>query len=189
MSIALLNPADSPTLIPELVEPPFELIDGVPKEKPPMGFFANVLATYLSTAINHFALPKKLGMAINETTYKANDKNSRRPDVSYVEFSKFPPLETLQDDPPLLDCAPNLAIEVVSPTNTIAEMDKRIDYFFKSGVQLVWVIHPQSKRVHVYESTTDCDILAVGDVLDGGKVLTGFSLPVAELFNVASFFS
>ena len=188
MSIATLNPTSPARLTPEQLEPPFEMIDGVPKEKHPMGLFANILATYLSTAINNFALPKKLGMAINETTYKVNENNSRRPDVSYVEFAKLPAWEILLDDPPLLECAPNVAIEIVSPTNTIPEMDTRIENFFTSGVQLVWVVHPQSKQIYIYESTKNCKILEIGDVLDGGKVLPGFSLPLAEIFNVASLF-
>ena len=70
-----------------------------------------------------------------------------------------------------------------------AEMDARIAHFFKTGVQLVWVVHPQSKQVCVYRSTKDCKILEIGDVLDGGKVLPGYSLPLAELFNLPSLLS
>lgn len=183
MSVATLNPTAPARLLPEQLDPPLELIDGVPKEKPPMGLFANILATFLSTAINNFAAPKKLGMAINETTHKVDERNSRRPDVSYVEFAKLPAWEILLEDPPLLECAPNVAIEIISPTNTIAEMDTRIENFFTSGVQLVWVVHRQSRQVYVYASTKNCKILEIDDVLDGGKVLPGFTLPLAELFN------
>jgi Uma2 family endonuclease len=175
-------------LTPEQLEPPFEMIDGVPREKPPMGLFANILASYLSAAINHFAMPKKLGMAINETTYKVTEKNSRRPDVSYVEFARLPAWEVLLDDPPLLECAPNAAIEIFSPSNTIEDMDTRIENFFASGVQLVWVVHPKSKQIYVYESTKNCKILEIGDALDGGKVLPGFSLPLAEIFDISRLF-
>ena len=111
MSVATLNPTAPARLMPEQLEPPFEMVDGIPKEKPPMGLFANILATFLSTALNNFAVPKKLGMAINETTHKVDDQNSRRPDVSYVEFAKLPAWEILLEDPPLLECAPNVAIE------------------------------------------------------------------------------
>ena len=154
-----------------------------------MGFFANVLASFLATSINSFALPKRLGMAVAETTYQREAKNSRRPDVSYFELAKFPSLEVLLQDPPVIECEPNLAIEVVSPSNTIAEMDARIAHFFKTGVLLVWVVHPQSKQVCVYRSTKDCDILEIGDILDGGIVLPGYSLPLNELFNLPSLLS
>jgi Uma2 family endonuclease len=188
MSMATLNPIAvvSPAL---MDEPLFEIVDGVRKEKHPMGLFANILASFLATAINTFALPKRLGMAINETTYQLDGQNSRRPDVSYFEFAKFPTLEVLVQDPPNFDCAPNLAIEVVNPSNTIAEMDRRIDHFFNTGVQLVWVVHPQSRKVHVYESTKSCKILEVGDVLEGGKVLPGFALALSDLFNLPSLLS
>jgi Uma2 family endonuclease len=187
MSTVTLSPiAVMPPMLRD--EPRFEIIDGVLREKPPMGFFANVLASFLATSINNFALPKRLGMAVNETAYQREAKNSRRPDVSYFELAKFPSLEVLLLDPPVIEREPNLAIEVVSPSNTIAEMDERIAHFFKTGVQLVWVVHPQSKQVCVYQSTKDCKILEIGDVLDGGKVLPGFSLPLADIFNLASLF-
>ena len=154
-----------------------------------MGFFANILASYLAASINNFALPKRLWMAVNETPYQIEEKNSRRPDVSYFELSKFPALEILLQDPPVIDREPNLAIEVISPSNTIAEMTERIAHFFKTGVQLVWVVLPQSKQVYVYLSTKDCTILEMGDELDGGKVLPGYSLSLTELFNLPSLLS
>jgi Uma2 family endonuclease len=188
MSTANVNPI---AIVPSLPrdEPRSEIVDGVLKEKPPMGFFANILASFLATSINTFALPKRLGMAINETAYQREAKNTRRPDVSYFELAKFPSLELLRQDPPVIEREPNLAIEVVSPSNTIAEMDERIAHFFKTGVQLVWVVHPQSKQVCIYQSTKDCKILEMGDVLDGGKVLPGFSLPLTDLFNLQNLLS
>ena len=92
MSTATLGPIAVVPPIPS-DEPRFEIVDGVLKEKPPMGFYANILASFLATSINNFALPKRLGMAVNETTYQREPKNSRRPDVSYFELAKFPSLE------------------------------------------------------------------------------------------------
>ena len=188
MSIATINPIAPAPFTPKDT-PLCELVDGVLKEKTPMGLFANILATILATSINTFAIPKRLGMAINETAYQRDAKNTRRPDVSYYELSKLPSLEVLLEDPAVFDREPNLAIEVVSPTNTIAEMDKRIAHFFKTGIQLVWIVHPQSKQVHVYHSTKDCKILDIGDVLDGGVVLPGYSLPLHDLFHLPSLLS
>jgi len=183
MATATLSTAPQ-RFTPEQLEPLFELIDGVPREKTPMGLFANVLASYLASAINQFSLPKKLGMAINETPYKVNDKNSRRPDVSYVEFAKFPALEVLIEDPPLLEFSPNIAVEVVSPSNTVSEMEKRIVHYFATGVQVVWIVHPQMSRIYVYETAKACKILEINDVLDGGNVLPGFSLKLCDLFSI-----
>lgn len=182
MSTATLTPIIAPPAIRD--KPRFEIIDGVAREKPPIGFFANILASYLATSINTFALPRRLGMAVNETAYQREPKNMRRPDVSFFELAKFPTLEVLLQDPPVIECEPNLAIEVVSPSNTIAEMDQRIAHFFKTGVLLVWIVHPQSEQVCVYRSTKDCTILELGDVLDGGIVLPGYSLSLAELFHL-----
>ncbi len=182
MATATLNPKTA--LRAEQFDYPYELIDGVPTEKQPMGLFANILATYLATAINNFALPRKLGLAINETTYKINEENSRRPDVSYVEFSRLPALEILNSDPPHLECSPNLAVEVVSPSNTFGDIEHRIEEFFATGVQMVWVISPQTRFVYSFSSRTDCRILSESESIDGDTVLPGFSLPLAQLFGV-----
>ena len=182
MATAMLTPPVQ--LRSEPIDFPFELIDGVLKEKQPMGLFANILATYLSTAINNFALPRKLGLAINETTYKINEDNSRRPDMSYVEFSRLPALEVLSADPPHLECSPNLVIEVISPSNTFSEIERRIDDFFATGVQVVWVISPQNRRVYAFSSRNECRILTEGESLEGGSVLPGVSLPLTQLFGV-----
>jgi Uma2 family endonuclease len=188
MSTAVLPPlAELPLGIKD--ESHFEIIDGVPREKPATVFFANILASFLANSINTFALPKRLGMAVNETAYQREPKNSRRPDVSYFELAKFPAREILVQDPPVAECEPNLAIEIVSPSNTITEMSRRIAHFFKTGVQLVWVVLPESRQVYVYRSTKDCTILEMGDTLDGDGVLPGYSLTLSELFNLPSLFS
>jgi Uma2 family endonuclease len=77
---------------------------------------------------------------------------------------------------------PNLAVEVVSPTNTADEVVEKIEEYFAAGVQLVWVIHPKRRRFEVYESPTAVRVLGPGDVLDGGTVLPGFRLPIDDLY-------
>ena len=49
---------------------------------------------------------------------------------------------------------------------------------------LVWMVYPKLRRIHVYESADSCKILGINEVLDGGKVIPGFSLPLADLFNL-----
>jgi Uma2 family endonuclease len=84
------------------------------------------------------------------------------------------------------DVVPNLAIEVVSPTDSVEELEQKIAEYFRSGVQLVWVVHPTRSKIHVYDSTTQIRVLSRNDVLDGGTVVPGFRLPLAELFTEAT---
>ena len=78
---------------------------------------------------------------------------------------------------------PDLAVEVVSPTDRAeAGLDKVREYF-EAGVQLVWVIYPKLRVVHVFESFTRIRVLTRADDLDGGALLPGFRLPLATLFE------
>src|SRR4029077_10077178 len=80
------------------------------------------------------------------------------------------------------ELSPNLAIEILSKSNTSREMElKRIDYF-TSGVQVVWEIDPEDRTVAVYTGIHDATDLTVKDTLTGDPVLPGFSLSLAEVF-------
>ena len=79
--------------------------------------------------------------------------------------------------------APNLAAEVVSHNDTAEEVEaKRLDYL-RAGVQLLWIIYPENKSVHVYRQSGPPSILGPEDVLSGEDVLPGFACKVAELFE------
>lgn len=80
------------------------------------------------------------------------------------------------------DVVPNLASEVVSPTDSVYELEQKIVEYFQVGVELVWVVYPSQNKVHVLVGPTQIEVLTPADVLDGGTVLPGFRLPLAELF-------
>ncbi len=79
---------------------------------------------------------------------------------------------------------PNLAIEVVSPSNTAMEIEDKLQEYFAAGVQLVWVVYPRHRRIYVHESLTQLRILQEQDDLEGGTVLPGFRLNVGKFFSV-----
>jgi Uma2 family endonuclease len=81
---------------------------------------------------------------------------------------------------------PDLAIEIVSPTDLAEEIDRKITDYFQADVRLVWVFYPDSGRVYVYESPTHVTILERTDTLGGGEVLPGFQLPIAELYEAVA---
>ena len=62
-------------------------------------------------------------------------------------------------------------------------MDLKAEHYFRAGVELVWVVYPQPGEVYVYESPVAVRVLTRADLLDGGKVLPGFQLALAELFE------
>ena len=81
------------------------------------------------------------------------------------------------------DGAPDLAVEVISPSNTFEEIHQKIVEYFESGSRLVWVINPDEESVVIYRGATPDRLLKITDFLDGEEVVTGFRLTIAELFT------
>ena len=77
---------------------------------------------------------------------------------------------------------PNLAAEVVSPSDTVDELQRKIYEYFRAGVELVWIVFPRRAKIYVYESLTRIRVLTTNDILDGGAVIPGFRLALVELF-------
>ena len=104
----------------------------------------------------------------------------RIPDVSFIPWSRIPG-EVVPDEP-IPRIIPTLTVEVLSRSNTPAEIDRKIRDYFSAGVKLAWVIDPRSETARVYTSPTRSKELSSTGTLDGGKVLPGFKLPLADLF-------
>lgn len=161
----------------------YEVVDGVRVEREPMGAFETVLASWLCHLINSFAVGKKLGLAVNEVLFVLNAVRNlhRRPDVAFVSYGRWPTAVVARE--PAWNVVPDLAVEIVSPTNLAEEIDRKITDYFRSGVRLVWVFYPDSGRVYVYQSPTHVCIMERADTLDGGEVLPDFRLPIATLYE------
>jgi len=164
----------------------YEVVDGVRVEREPMGVFEGVLASWLCHLMNSFAGGKKLGLAVNEVLFVLNAARAlnRRPNVAFVSYARWPTAFVARE--PAWNVVPDLAIEIVSPTNLAEEIDRKITDYFQAGVRLVWVFYPDSGRVYVYQSPTLVSILERADTLDGGEVLPGFRLPVTQLYEAVT---
>jgi Uma2 family endonuclease len=162
----------------------YEVIDGQRVEIPRMGAHETWIASIVLGFLQRFADPQKLGRPVVETLFDLGlVGQQKRPDVAFVSSARWP----YHRSPPRGEAAwkvvPNLAIEVVSPSNTADEVLVKMHEYFQAGVQLVWVIYPEPGEVYVYESPLSVRVLTRADVLDGGKVLPGFQLPLASLFE------
>jgi Uma2 family endonuclease len=160
----------------------YEVIDGVRVEQEPMGAFETVLASWLCYRLNSFAVDKKLGLAVSEVLFVLNAQRNlrRRPDVAFVSYARWP--TPVMARASAWNVVPDLAVEMVSPSNLAEEIDSKITDYFQSGVRLVWVFYPDSGRVYVYQSPTQVSILERTDTLDGGEVFHGFQLHMAQLY-------
>jgi Uma2 family endonuclease len=144
-------------------------------------------AIVLSSALLTVVAAQKLGALFDSSTaFTMKNGNKRSPDISF--FAK----ERLQglDDLPIgfLEGAPDLVVEILSPTNMIEEIDEKLIEYFENGARLIWVINPRQNHVLVYRSATEPDrLLKLTDQLDGEEIIPGFSLPVSQLFQSRSF--
>lgn len=157
-----------------------ELIDGTLVEKP-VGWAEAIVAANLITFLGAYVLRKDLGAVsgADSTLRMASSGRVRLPDVAFVSRDRLPP--TLQPIPTL---APDLAVEVLSESNTPAEIDQKLREYFQSGTRLAWVIDPRARAAAVYHAPGEpTRVLSESDTLDGEQVVPGFTLPVADLFR------
>jgi Uma2 family endonuclease len=164
----------------------YEVIAGIRVEREPMGAFETVLASWLCYLLNSFAAGKKLGLAVNETLFvlHASRNLQRRPDVAFVSYPRWPAAIVAREA--AWKVVPDLAVEIVSPTNLAKEIDGKVTDYFQSGVRLVWVFYPDAGRVYVYQSPMQVSILERTDTLDGGEVLPDFRLPIVQLYEAVT---
>jgi Uma2 family endonuclease len=181
----------NPTLtgMPEVVPPLsdadalYEVIDGQRRELPPMGAHEVNMASVLIALLGPFVRAKNLGRAVGEMLFNFPSlKKQRRPDVAFVSYQRW------QKGVPVphanaWDVVPELAVEIVSPTDTMIEVMAKVREYFHVGVQLVWLVLPTERLVYVYTSRTQIQVITEADVLDGGMVVPGFQIPAAELFE------
>lgn len=163
----------------------YEIVNGQRVELPPMSIYAVRVASRLMGKLNEFGLTNNLGEGICEGLFHLPlpVARNRRPDVAFVSFDRWPADRPLSETDNAWDVAPDLAVEVVSPGDLVDELMTKIEEYFQAGVRLVWVIYPRQRLIHVYETPTHIRALIRTDTLDGGKVLPGFQLPLASLFQ------
>jgi Uma2 family endonuclease len=176
-------PTDLP-LLPKTGEL-YEIVNGLRREIEPMGAFAGLIASLLVGRLNAFALERKFGVAVVEVLFRLRNepKLERRPDVAFVCYDRLPNPVLPPEDPAAWDVVPNLAVEVISPTNTADEVVDKIRDYFGAGVQLVWVLYPRQRLLYAYQSPIQNQVLQEHDSIDGGAVLPGFRLRLGDLLD------
>ncbi len=162
----------------------YEVVDNQVRELPPMGVEEGLLASTLMRILSPFAWNAGLGEVVSEILFLliAAKKRQRRPDLAFVSFQRWPRGRRVPSAA-AWEVVPNLAIEVVSPTNFANEVLEKIDDYFLSGVERVWVIYPTVAKLYDYNSPSSVRILTREQTLEGGALLPGFQLPLAELFE------
>jgi Uma2 family endonuclease len=159
----------------------YELVDGTLVEKA-MEFLESSLGAELIYRLHEFLEVKPLGEVVGADGMMQISPNLLRiPDVAFVSTERFPGGRLPTEQVP--EIVPDLAVEVLSPSNTAGEMRRKLEEYFRAGVRLVWFVDRIDRTVTVYTAPNASETLGEGDTLDGGAVLPGFGLPLTKLFR------
>lgn len=169
---------------PDYADMRLELSEGVLKIVSPAGGEHGNLALRIGARLHLFVEEARLGYTTAaETGYILSTRPDgrdtvRAPDVGFVAAERLP------DGLPqgFVPCAPDLAVEIVSPNDTADEIHAKVQDFLQAGTRLLWVVYPRTRTVDVH-TPQGAHTLTLTDTLDGGDVLPGFTLPLRELFG------
>lgn len=126
--------------------------------------------------------PKGLGRVYGEVMFLLSREppTLRIPDVSFVAITRL----RLQPPDEYIEGSPELAIEVVSPSDPAEELEEKIRQYFDAGAKLVWIVYPKTRSVHVYTAPRTPAILEENDMLEAPELFPGWSVPVKDLFQL-----
>ena len=163
----------------------FELVDGTLVEKA-MGWTEAMLGQELGRQLGNAAAEGRHPSCVvgaDGFSKAGRSKNLvRMPDVGVFLLANFPPGTDFADIK-VADHPADLAVEVLSESNTVEEMTRKRCEYFEAGTSLVWIADHRRRTVEVWSSASQMRLLSDGDALDGGDVLPGFSLGVSEWFD------
>jgi Uma2 family endonuclease len=160
----------------------YELLRGRLLREPPAGAEHSWLGVALGRRLGEFAHAARAGFVFGADCgfrIALDPDTVRAPDVSFVAADRLP------SGPPrgYVPFAPDLAVEIVSPSDRVSDVTRKVIDYLDAGTRLVWVIDPVTRTAAVHRSRSDVLMLRERDVLEGGDVLPGFRLPLAELFD------
>ena len=158
-----------------------ELVDGTLVEKP-MGAKESILACEIIFLLRLHARGHDLGVVLGEAgMLQLFPGRVRIPDVSFIPWDQIPGRRW--PDEPIPEIPPDLAVEVLSPSNTVGEIRLKLRDYFQAGTRLVWVIDPKKQNARSYTAPETYQTVPKSGSLDGGVVLPGFHVSLPELFG------
>jgi Uma2 family endonuclease len=161
---------------------PCELIDGRIVRVNPSGNVHAYLESSLVFALTSFVRQHRLGRVlvgeVGVYTRRGPDR-VRGADIAFVSTERLASVASKG----YLTVAPDLIVEIISPTDRWQDVRQKLEEYFDIGVHRVWIVEPDKRTVLVYASSTEVRAYREGDTLIGEGVLEGFALPVSDLFE------
>jgi len=159
----------------------FELVDGYLVEKA-MGCEEQWIDSQMAMFLGLYIREYDLGRCVVEGKFALpNSKNRRIPDLAFISYSTWPKAKKIPSVA-FMSIAPDLVVEVISPSDGGRDIIKKMQEYFRAGCKAVWVVWPDAEQIHVYASPKSVTIYGITDILEGDPVVPGFRLPLIELF-------
>ena len=168
----------------ELLELPddgflYELEDGILTGKPAVSMWESVIAVNTVGLLAPYSRGKGI-MTCGKAGFRMTNGSIRVPTLSFARKERFPGGKAPND---FGDLAPDLCVEIISPSERPAQMRRKVQEYFDGGAVQVWHVFPERQEVIVFTSTTETQTLGAEDILDTGGILPGFSCQVKDLFE------
>ena len=160
----------------------YELVKGELKKMSPAGQKHGRIIVRLTEPLARHIRVNQLGQVYAAETgfmLRSNPDTVLAADIAFISKER---LELAGETEGYWDGAPDLAVEVNSPSDTVREVEKKVMEWLEHGTRLVWVVSSKLHTVTVYRSLTDIITLTEKDTLEGGDVIPGFHIPISEIF-------
>ncbi len=160
----------------------YELIRGELREMSPSGAEPTIVALNIGSPLHDFVARHRLGRVTGADggfVLFANRTSVVAPDVGFIRRERIPRDFDYQHYFPV---PPDLAVEVVSPSDSLAEVMEKVALYLEAGVPLIWVVVPRRRVVMVYRPGHQQRTLTENDELDGEEIVPGFRLSVRGVF-------
>lgn len=160
------------------------LIDGVIIEMPPSSQKNTVIAMRIGHFLNAHVIPRDLGYVTGpDGGFTLDEYNARQPDVAFISKARHPVLEGVA-----FPVAPDLAVEVISPSESSTDVLKKVQAYIRAGTRLVWTAYADEETVYSWRPAPDGGLhvqtVNIDGTLDGEDVLPGFTLKVRDIFPI-----
>ena len=159
----------------------YELIDGELITMTPAGGRHGQTTLAVGTILRTHVKQKGVGLIVSNDTGVLTEKDPDTvlaPDLAYWTRQRLPEMPE-----GFVEVPPDLAVEVVSPSDSQSYVHRKVLHYLDHGVALVWVVDPKTRTVTVYRSRRDVCILGEAEQIAGGDILPGFSCRVGEFFE------
>ncbi len=162
----------------------YELVKGELLEMPPTGGEHGEIDAGLIGFMALHIRKNKLGRIYGaETAFvlNAESRTVRAPDIAFVAAGRLPVGPSTKSAVPI---PPDLAVEIVSPSDSLIEVEEKVNQYLEAGVRLVWVINPRRHEIYIYRTgSNQRTTLGITDELDGEDVIKDFKLKISEIFE------